>query len=102
MLLQSAADTTSVAVVQEGTDDRRSSPRTVLAVHWPPVIVSVTTILTRRIRTMTNIRERRTDEEPMGIVISSGSRTESVPRFAAYVWSQVGETAPSATEPRAA
>lgn len=51
---------------------------------------------------MTNIRERRIDEEPMGIVISSGSRTESVPRFAAYVWSQVGETAPSATEPRAA
>ena len=51
---------------------------------------------------MTNIRERRTDEEPMGIVISSGTRTETTPRFAAYVWSQVGETTPPATEPRAA
>ena len=50
---------------------------------------------------MTNIRERRTDEEPMGIVISSGSRAESTPRFAAYVWSQV-DTNPTATEPKAA
>jgi len=51
---------------------------------------------------MTDIRERRTDEEPMGIVISNGPRTESTPRFAAYVWSQVGETTPAVTEPRAA
>jgi len=50
---------------------------------------------------MTNIRERHTDEEPMGIVISSGSRVESTPRFAAYVWSQVDAT-PTATEPKAA
>ena len=34
------------------------------------------------------------DEEPMGIVISRGSRAESTPRFAAYVWSQVGENTP--------
>jgi len=51
---------------------------------------------------MTEIRERRIDEEPMGIVISSGSRAESTPRFAAYVWSQVSESNPTTTEPRAA
>ena len=50
---------------------------------------------------MTDVRERRTDEEPMGIVISRGSRAESPPRFSAYVWSQVGENTP-ASEPRAA
>jgi hypothetical protein len=50
---------------------------------------------------MTEVRERRTDEEPIGIVISRGSRAESAPRFAAYVWSQVGETTPT-TEPKAA
>ena len=50
---------------------------------------------------MTEIRERRTDDEPMGIVISRGSRAESPPRFAAYVWSQVGDTTPT-SEPRAA
>ena len=50
---------------------------------------------------MTEVRERRIDEEPMGIVISGGSRVESPPRFAAYVWSQVGENAPTPTEPRA-
>ena len=44
---------------------------------------------------MTDIRERRADEEPMGIVISRGSRAESPPRFAAYVWSQVGENVPA-------
>lgn len=51
---------------------------------------------------MTDIRERRTDEEPMGIVISRGSRAESIPRFTAYVWSQVGDSAPTLTEPKAA
>ena len=50
---------------------------------------------------MTDVRERRNEEEPIGIVISRGSRAESTPKFAAYVWSQVGETTP-ATEPRAA
>ena len=50
---------------------------------------------------MTDVRERRADEEPMGIVISRGSRAEIPPRFAAYVWCQVGETSP-ASEPRAA
>lgn len=51
---------------------------------------------------MTDIRERRIDEEPIGIVISRGSRAESTPRFAAYVWSQVGDAVPSVPEPRAA
>jgi len=50
---------------------------------------------------MTDVRERRADEEPMGIVISRGSRTESPPRFAAYVWCQVGDNLP-ASEPIAA
>ena len=50
---------------------------------------------------MTDVRERRTDEEPMGIVISRGSRAESPPRFEAYVWSQVIENTPT-SEPRAA
>ena len=49
---------------------------------------------------MTEVRERRTDEEPMGIVISRGSRAESTPRFSAYVWCQA-ETTP-VSEPRAA
>jgi len=51
---------------------------------------------------MTDIRQTSADEEPMGIVISRGSRAESSPRFAAYVWSQVGDTTPTAEEPRAA
>ena len=50
---------------------------------------------------MTDVRERRADEEPMGIVISRGSRAESPPRFAAYVWCQVGENSPT-SEPLAA
>ena len=51
---------------------------------------------------MTEIRESWPNDEPMGIVISRGSRGESTPRFAAYVWSQVGEVAPAVAEPRAA
>ena len=52
--------------------------------------------------TMTDIRQTRCEEEPMGIVISRGSRSEEAPRFAAYVWSQVTEPVPAQTEPRAA
>jgi hypothetical protein len=51
---------------------------------------------------MTDVRQTGIDEEPMGIVISRGSRAESTPRFTAYVWSQVGEAAPTIKEPRAA
>jgi len=36
--------------------------------------------------TMARIREPKAEQEPVGIVISSGSRTEDVPRFSAYVW----------------
>jgi hypothetical protein len=52
---------------------------------------------------MPDIRHKCPDEDPMGIVISSGSRSESAPRFAAYVWGQEAEvSAPALTEPRAA
>ena len=49
---------------------------------------------------MPDIRQNSAEEEPIGIVISRGSRAESPPRFAAYVWSQVGDV-PTLTEPRA-
>jgi hypothetical protein len=52
--------------------------------------------------TMSDIRESRPVEEPMGIVISRGSRAESTPRFTAYVWSQVSDVAAVVAEPRAA
>jgi hypothetical protein len=51
---------------------------------------------------MTDIRQTRSEEEPIGIVISGGARGESAPRFAAYVWSQVNEVIPAQPEPRAA
>ncbi len=35
------------------------------------------------------------DDEPIGIVISRGSRDESVPRFSAYVWSDESEHPPT-------
>jgi hypothetical protein len=50
---------------------------------------------------MSDIRQT-VDEEPMGIVISRGSRAESTPRFSAYVWSQAADTPPTLKEPRAA
>jgi hypothetical protein len=109
----------------EGADDRRSSPRTVLAAHRPPVVISkldtkqmlspyskslkqeteacaVAASPDLELNTMTDIRENRPNEEPIGIVISRGSRAESTPRFAAYVWSQVGDATPTVSEPRAA
>ena len=51
---------------------------------------------------MTDIRQSGVDEEPMGIVISRGSRAESPPRFTAYVWCQVEKEKPTIEEPRAA
>ena len=51
---------------------------------------------------MTDIRQSGVDEEPMGIVISRGSRDETRPRFTAYVWCQVAEIVPTIEEPRAA
>jgi hypothetical protein len=37
-------------------------------------------------------------EEPMGIVISRGSRAEAEPRFSAYVWGPAPEQAGDALE----
>ena len=37
-------------------------------------------------------REKEDEQEPIGIVISRGSRTEATPRFWAYVWGQFEET----------
>ena len=50
---------------------------------------------------MPDIRQSGIDDEPMGIVISRGSRAEARPRFAAYVWCYVGDVTPI-EEPRAA
>jgi hypothetical protein len=36
--------------------------------------------------TMAKIRQTEIEEEPVGIVISSGSRAEKAPRLIAYVW----------------
>lgn len=41
-------------------------------------------------------------DEPVGIVISRGSREEATPRFEAYVWSDSDEYAESAIAPRSA
>jgi hypothetical protein len=46
-------------------------------------------------------RQETPVEEPLGIVISRGSRIEDVPRFSAYVWSDVPEY-PSEPAKRAA
>ena len=37
--------------------------------------------------------KRSSEQEPMGIVISRGSRAESTPRFWAYVWGPAPEPA---------
>lgn len=42
------------------------------------------------------------DDEPIGIIISRGSRAEPPPRFAAYVWSQVADAAPLPADSKAA
>ncbi len=39
------------------------------------------------------------EEEPLGIIISRGSRAEDVPRFAAYVWGPVPTEGEAATPP---
>jgi hypothetical protein len=35
---------------------------------------------------MSELRQTTKEEEPVGIVISRGSRVEETPRFSAYVW----------------
>ena len=51
---------------------------------------------------MTDIRQTRSDDEPVGIVISGGARGDVAPRFSAYVWGQVSEVNATQPEPRAA
>ena len=51
---------------------------------------------------MTQIGQIEPDEEPMGIVISRGSRAELAPRFWAYVWSQGPEASAPPIETKAA
>ncbi|MGQ0647782.1 MAG: hypothetical protein ACT4P7_09415 [Gemmatimonadaceae bacterium] len=46
---------------------------------------------------MRETREKEVDQEPIGIVISRGSRAEATPRFWAYVWGQFDEPAPTET-----
>jgi hypothetical protein len=41
---------------------------------------------------MAQRRKTEIEQEPMGIVISRGSRAEETPRFTAYVWGPVPET----------
>jgi hypothetical protein len=50
---------------------------------------------------MTKNQHLETEQEPVGIVISRGSRAEQVPRFTAYVWGPAPESEP-ATEMAAA
>ena len=49
-------------------------------------------------------RQRKTPakSEPIGIVISRGTRDEIAPLFLAYVWGPAPENAVELTEPRAA
>lgn len=51
---------------------------------------------------MTTSRQGVQVEEPMGIVISRGSRAEPAPRVWAYVWGPVPESDESAPEVKAA
>lgn len=44
----------------------------------------------------------REPQEPVGIVISNGSREEVAPRFAAFVWGPAPDEQPLAPEVRAA
>lgn len=46
-------------------------------------------------------REGVPEEEPIGIVISRGSRAEPPPRVWAYVWGEVPEIAPGPHSGRA-
>ena len=46
--------------------------------------------------------KRVIEQEPMGIVISRGSRAETAPRFWAYVWGPAPEPVADAAEGKAA
>jgi len=51
---------------------------------------------------MTDTRQGVMAEEPIGIVICSGSRTPPTPRVWAYVWAQVPEVTPQGSDAKAA
>jgi len=51
---------------------------------------------------MTESRQGVLEEEPIGIVISRGSRAEVAPRVWAYVWGQVPEFESQPPEVKAA
>jgi hypothetical protein len=56
---------------------------------------------------MTRRSQRQSEQEPVGIIISRGSRAEPVPAFWAYIWgpapeSALAENANEGAEPRAA
>jgi hypothetical protein len=53
-------------------------------------------------RPMTTSRQDVQEEEPMGIVISRGSRAEPAPRVWAYVWGPVPEGDDSTRDVKAA
>lgn len=42
-------------------------------------------------REMSAVAQVELEEEPIGIVISRGSRAEAAPRFSAFMWSPVPE-----------
>jgi hypothetical protein len=46
---------------------------------------------------MTQSRNGAVEVEPVGIIISRGSRSEPAPRFSAYVWGPVPEDAANET-----
>ena len=48
-----------------------------------------------REREMPKIRQVEVEQEPVGIVISQGSRAEQTPRLVAYVWGPAPEAEPS-------
>jgi hypothetical protein len=47
-------------------------------------------------------RQQAPEQEPVGIVISSGMRAEAAPRFSAYVWSDTPEVPAEPATRRAA
>lgn len=47
---------------------------------------------------MAKVRPAEIDEEPVGIVISSGSRAEKAPRLVAYIWGPAPADAEAAGE----
>jgi hypothetical protein len=51
---------------------------------------------------MKNVRQTHEQQEPIGIVISRGTRDEAVPKFWAYVWAPAPAEITEAAEPRVA